>query len=104
MSYGAANNPGREAGGAMHPRAAEAVQARHQAGARPQASRELHGRAQGGVHQVEDQSQEGEEAGGEEMVLRGHPRVWSSRAGEPIKQPGTACSGMFIHLSQKHPE
>jgi len=87
----------------VHPGAAEAVQARDQAGARPQASRELHGRAQGGVHQVQDQSQEGEEAGGEEMVLRGDPRVWS-RAGEPIKQPGTACRRMFVHLSQKHPE
>jgi len=104
MSYGAANNPGREAGGANAPSSRRGSASTSPSWARPQASRELHGRAQGGVHQVEDQSQEGEEAGGEEMVLRGHPRVWSSRAGEPIKQPGTACSGMFIHLSQKHPE
>ena len=69
MSDGAADDPGREAGGAVHPRATEAVQARDQAGACTEASRELHRRAQGSVHQVKDQPQEGEEAGGEEMVL-----------------------------------
>ena len=53
------------------------MQARDKTGACPQTSRELHGRAQGGVHQVEDQPQEGEEAGGEEVVLRGDPRIWS---------------------------
>ena len=57
----------------MHSRAPEAVQARDKTGACPQTSRELHGRAQGGVHQVKDQPQEGEEAGGEEVVLRGDP-------------------------------
>ena len=61
----------------MHLGAAEAVQACDQTGACTQTSRELHRRPQGGVHQVKDQPQEGKEAGGEEMVLRGDPRIWS---------------------------
>ena len=53
----------------MHVGAAEAVQARDQARPCLEGPRELHRRAEGGVHQVADQPEEGEEAGGEEVVL-----------------------------------
>ena len=64
-----AHDPRREARGAVHVGAAEAVQARDQARPCLEGPRELHRRAEGGVHQVADQPEEGEEAGGEEVVL-----------------------------------
>ena len=51
--------------------AAAHVQARDQAGAQAGAAGGVRRCAQGGLHQVEDQPEEGEEARGQEVVL--HP-------------------------------
>ena len=52
------------------------LQARDQAGAKADTNRGVCGCAQGGVHQVQDQPQEGEEASGEEVVLYTIWGVW----------------------------
>ena len=67
--------PGRPQG-AVYSGASEDLQARDQAGAQARAHRGVCGRAQGGVHQVQDQPQEGEEARGQEVVLCTLRRIW----------------------------
>ena len=57
--------------GAVYPRAPEDLQACDQAGSQAGAHRGVCGCAQGGVHQVQDQPQEGPEARRQEVVL--HP-------------------------------
>ena len=60
----------------MQPRTTKNVQACDEAGAQAGAHWWVRGSAQGGVHQVKDQSQEGEEARGEKVVLRALWGVW----------------------------
>merc|ERR1712133_272352 len=57
--------------------APENLQARHQAGAQVGAHRGVCGCTQGGVHQVQDQPQEGQETCGQEVVLRSYSGIWS---------------------------
>merc|ERR1712179_617462 len=86
--------------GAVYSGAPENLQARHQAGAQAGAHRGVRGCAQGGVHQVQDQPQEGEEARGEEVVLRSfrgvRPRIIKSTL---TSLPLTVAENMNIVVS-----
>jgi len=62
---------GRPQGG-MHPGAPEDLQARDEAGAQAGAHRGVCGCSQGGLHQVQDQPKEGQEACCQEVVLHPH--------------------------------
>ena len=54
------------------------MQACDQARATPEASRRLRRHPQGGVRQVEEESEEGAKARRQEMVLHSLARVWSA--------------------------
>jgi len=59
----------------MHPGAPEDLQARDEAGAQAGAHRGVCGCSQGGLHQVQDQPKEGQEACCQEVVLHPHRGV-----------------------------
>ena len=69
LRQAADHRAGRPQGG-VQPGAPEDLQARDQAGAQADPQAGVYGRAQGGVHQGQDQPHQEEEARGQEVVLR----------------------------------